>query len=158
MASYTVMTAPGRAGPDGPEAEYVRDGFAIIAFLVPWLWLLWHRLWIEALFAIAAALGLAALANIAGYGVAAPLISLLVSIYVGLEGPALRIAALRRRGWQEWGVVEADSVDDAEIRFLAELDLQEPVAVQASPAAQPRVANPATASHSPGLLLSTGDR
>lgn len=156
MASYIVMTAPSRAGPEGPETEYVRDGFAILAFIVPWLWLLWHRLWIEALFAIAAALGLAALGNVAGYGVAGPLLSVLVSIYVGLEGASLRLAALRRRGWREWGVVEADSVDDAEIHFLTALD--ERLDDQPLPISQPRLANPAAASHGSSLLLSTGDR
>jgi hypothetical protein len=45
---------------------------------------------------------------------------LLVSLYVGLEASALKLAALRRRGWREWGVVEADNADEAEIRYLAE--------------------------------------
>jgi hypothetical protein len=158
MASYSVMIAPGRAGLDGPETEFVRDGFAIVAFLVPWLWLVWHRLWIEALFAIAAALGLAALGNVAGYGIAGSLLSLLVSIYVGLEGAALRVSALRRRGWVEWGMVEADSVDDAEARFVTELDEDSPASGQPLPVLQQRMANPTVASHGPGLLLSSGDR
>ncbi|HTV67322.1 MAG TPA: DUF2628 domain-containing protein [Rhizobiaceae bacterium] len=158
MASYSVMVAPGRPGADGPETEYVRDGFAILAFLVPWLWLLWHRLWIEALFAVAAALALAALGNIAGYGIAGSLLSLLVSIYVGLEGAALRVSALQRRGWVEWGVVEADSVDDAEVRFVTELDQDAPVSDQPLPVLQQRMANPPVASHGPGLLLNAGDR
>ncbi|MGO4841282.1 DUF2628 domain-containing protein, partial [Rhizobiaceae sp. 2RAB30] len=52
---------------------------------------------------------------------------------------ALRMAALRRRGWREAGVVEADSMADAEIRYFAEPADDEPdVADQtARPAAQP---------------------
>ena len=95
----------------------MRDGFSLLAFLVPPLWLLWHRLWIEAALAVAALVLAAGLPKLTGFAVAAPLLSLLVSIYVGLEGNALRIAALRRRGWREWGVVEAGNLDDAETHY-----------------------------------------
>lgn len=115
MASYIVMEPP-----EGDrEAVLVRDGFQILAFLLPVLWFLFHRLWFEAVIALAVAVALAIAGSFAGFG-GAPALSLLVSIYVGLEGAALRVAALRRRGWREWGVVEADSAVDAEMRFFAE--------------------------------------
>ena len=38
-------------------AVLVRDGFSFLAFLLPPLWLLWHRLWIEAALAFAAGVG-----------------------------------------------------------------------------------------------------
>ena len=120
MASYVVMQPEGNAGADAEAAVFVRDGFAYIAFFLPMLWLLWHRLWMEAALALAATLALTALGNVSGFGMTAPLLSLLVSLYAGLEGAALRIAALRRRGWRELGVVVADSQDDAEIRWRIE--------------------------------------
>lgn len=115
MSVYVVME-PQKRG----DAVLVRDGFHLFGFLTPPLWLLWHRLWIEAVIAFAAAMVLGVLGEIAGLGLAGSLLSLLVSIYVGIEGAALRLAALRRRGWREWGVVEADSLDDAEARYLIE--------------------------------------
>lgn len=118
MASYVVM-APAD-GETTDEVTFVRDGFAFLAFLIPAAWLLWHRLWIEALVAIAVAVGLAMLRAAPGFLVAAPLLSLLVSIFFGFEGAALRLAALRRRGWRDVGVVEADDMEAAEIRWLAE--------------------------------------
>lgn len=122
MAIYVVMEPPLRnASAASERAVLVRDGFSLLAFLVPPLWLLWHRLWIEAALAFAAALALGALGEVAGYGVTGSLLSILVSIYVGLEGSALRIAAMRRRGWHEWGAVEANNVPDAEIRYLTEV-------------------------------------
>lgn len=122
MAIYVAMEPPLGSKAAAPEqAILVRDGFSLIAFLVPPFWLLWHRLWIEAALAFAAALALTALAESAGYDVTSSLLSLLVSIYVGLEGSALRLAALRRRGWREWGAVEARNLRDAEIRYLAEV-------------------------------------
>ena len=118
MASYVVMEPP----PDGRgherQAVLVRDGFHFFAFLIPVLWLLFHRLWIEALFVFALTLALSGLGSLAGLGNAAPILSLLVSICIGLEGPALKLAALRRRGWRDGGVVEADNAGDAEIRYL----------------------------------------
>lgn len=121
MAIYVVMEPPGKSARDAPDgAVFVRDGFSVPAFLVPPLWLLWHRLWIEAALALAVAMGLAAIGEMAGLGLTGSLLSLLVSIYVGLEGAALRLAALRRRGWHEWGAVEADSFDDAETRYFVD--------------------------------------
>jgi hypothetical protein len=117
MAVYVVMEPPTRA-----DAVLVRDGFHFFGFLTPPIWLLWHRLWIEAIVAFAVAMALAAIGEVAGLGLAGTLLSLLVSVYSGIEGAALRLAALRRRGWREWGVVEADSFDGAEARYLMEAE------------------------------------
>ncbi|PSJ62157.1 DUF2628 domain-containing protein [Pseudaminobacter soli (ex Li et al. 2025)] len=123
MAIYVVMEPPlGSARSATERAVLVRDGFSLLAFLVPPLWLLWHRLWIEAALTFAIALALTALAEVAGFGVTGSLLSFLVSLYVGLEGSALRLAALRRRGWREWGVVEGRNMGEAEIRYLTEAE------------------------------------
>jgi hypothetical protein len=123
------------------DAVLVRDGFSLWAFLVPPLWLIWNRLWIEAALVFAATLALTALGEVAGLGLAGSLLSLLVSIYVGLEGAALRLAAYRRRGWRDWGVVSADNAGEAEARYLSETEFGrervEPVAMA------PAVAHPA---------------
>ncbi len=126
MAIYVVMEPPAANAAEAAErAVLVRDGFALLGFLVPPLWLLWHRLWIEAALAFAASVGLTALGETAGLGFTGAALSLLVSIFVGLEGAALRINALRRRGWREWGVVEASNPGEAEIRYLAGEEPQE---------------------------------
>ena len=127
MASFVVMESPDRA-----DAAYVRDGFHFFAFLLPPVWLAWHRLWIEAAVTLAVMLGLGAVGAFFGLEAATPLLSLIVSIYVGLEAPALRLAALRRRGWHEAGVVDARSWDEAEIRHLYADDTQ-----PAAPATEP---------------------
>lgn len=114
MASFVVMEAP--EGRD--DAVYVRDGFHVLAFLLPPIWLAWHRLWIEALLAFAVMAVFGTLGSVSGFGDAAPLLSLLVSLYVGLEAPAIWLAALRRRGWHEGGVVDAYNRGDAETKHL----------------------------------------
>jgi hypothetical protein len=123
MAAYVVMEPPARQSEHARDRTvFIRDGFSLLAFLVPPLWLLWHRLWIEAALVFAASVGLGALGEILGLGTAGAALSLLVSLYVGLEGAALRIAALSRRGWADRGVVEADNRDEAEIRYLTAFD------------------------------------
>jgi hypothetical protein len=118
MAIYVVLEPPVANATEAAErAVLVRDGFAFLAFVAPPLWLLWHRLWIEAAIAFAVSVGLTALGETAGLGFTGAALSLLVSIFVGLEGAALRINALRRRGWSEWGVVEASDVAGEAVSF-----------------------------------------
>jgi hypothetical protein len=153
MASYVVMEPPGRAG--SGEAVLVRDGFSWLAFFFSPLWLLWHRLWIEALLALVAFGLLAALGERAGFGLAGSLLTVLVSLFVGLEGQGLRLAVLRRRGWRENGVVEAQGLADGEIRyaatFAAEPEPQAPVLVPDAARARPIHTGMALGlSHNPG--------
>jgi uncharacterized protein DUF2628 len=121
MAIYVVMEPPGR-GERADMTAFVRDGFAWLGFLAPPLWLAWHRLWIEAALTFVVMAILSMLGEKLGLAWAGSLLSLLVSLYIGLEGQALRIAALRRRGWHEKGVIAADRLDDAETRHVLEAD------------------------------------
>jgi len=154
------MEPDGARAAEAPErARILRDGFSWLAFLVPPLWLAWHRLWVEAAVVFALMLALGLLGEHAGLGWTAPLLSLLLSVLIGLEGQALRLARLSRRGWRERLAIEAGDLDDAEARYAAWL-----AAVPMSPLPDPDLApsspipldpvRPASRSH--GLLLSTG--
>ncbi|MER8836186.1 DUF2628 domain-containing protein, partial [Mesorhizobium sp. M0909] len=101
MAIYVVMEPPGRG--ESVDTTFIRDGFAWLGFLVPPLWLAWHRLWVEAALAFVAMGLLSILGERLDLETAGSLLSFLVMLFVGLEGQGLRIAALRRRGWHEWG-------------------------------------------------------
>src|SRR5690606_28192207 len=105
MASYVVMEPPTHES-DG--AVLVRDGFHWLAFLVPVIWLPANRLWLEALAFVGAAIVLGALGSFAGWNNVVTVASLMLALLIGLEASTLKIASLRRRGWREWGVVEAD--------------------------------------------------
>jgi hypothetical protein len=124
MASYVVMEPPeGRRAAE--DAVLVRDGFHLLAFIIPFLWLFFHRLWLEGLAVLLAAILIGAASSTLFANNAGAVLSILVSIFVALEGSAMRLAALRRRGWREWGVVEADNPADAETRYLAEIVSEE---------------------------------
>ncbi|RWB78403.1 MAG: DUF2628 domain-containing protein [Mesorhizobium sp.] len=114
MAVYVVMTPP--AGNNAEDIRFVRDSFTWLGFLFSPLWLAWHRLWIGAVLAFIVMALLSATGEKLGLEWAGSMLSLLVSLYIGFEGQDLRIASLRRRGWREWGVVEASNLADAETR------------------------------------------
>jgi hypothetical protein len=117
MATFVIME---RRGADGQDAEPIRDGLAVLALLFPLPWLLWHRLWLESLLYLVLAFALIGIGWLAGMGDNAGLLALPLNILAGLEGPTLRQAALRRRGWDEWGSVEAADEREALLRHLAE--------------------------------------
>ncbi|OHV70914.1 hypothetical protein LCM4577_01720 [Mesorhizobium sp. LCM 4577] len=118
MAIYVVMQPP--AGDRAEDASFVRDSFTWLGFLVAPLWLAWHRMWIEAALTFLVMAILSVAGERLGLEGTGSLLSLLVSLYIGFEGQGLRIASLRRRGWREWGVVEAGNLADAETRHALE--------------------------------------
>ncbi len=145
MASYVVMAPPPRTGQD---VRFVRDGFSLLALIVPLIWLLWHQLWIESALYLALALCLGAVAELLAWDTVAAFLSLLLSIYVALEGPALRQWALRRRGWRESAIVDAQDEDEAMERYFAD---GEHVAAYDEPR-PPRPAPSASSAPALGLL------
>jgi hypothetical protein len=129
MASYIVFEQPGRESP-----AFVRDSFRWPAFLAPFLWFFWHRLWIEALLVFAVMALFVALVETSGFAALIICLAFFLSLALGFEAPVLRMAALRRRGWEEKGVVDARDREEAEIRYLSDADELEEPAPPASPA------------------------
>lgn len=153
MASFVVMEPPGSESPSD-RAVFVRDGFYVLAFLVPVLWFAVHRCWLAALAALAVAVGVPTAAGALGYPEAAGGILLVSSFWFGLEAGNIRVAALRRRGFADAGVIEADRVSDAEIRYLAGSIDNMPAAIMAQPS-QPwgTTGRPVPATGGPALGL-----
>lgn len=116
MASYVVMEPAGDR--TGESAVYIRDAFAPLAVILPVVWLLWHRLWIEAVLTLVAMMGISAALDWLGASQLAGLAALLTGLYVALEGSALRMAAARRKGFTEKAVIDAASRDEAEEHHL----------------------------------------
>ena len=115
MASYVVMEPA--SDRRGEAAMFMKDAFAPLAVVVPVFWLLCNRLWFEAAMAFCASLALLGAGTWADAPQLAGIGSILVGIYVALEGSALKIAAARRRGFDEEAVVDAQSVTEAEERY-----------------------------------------
>ena len=133
MRLYTVHGEPPRAsaGPDGwPEAKsrapiLVPERFSLGAFLLGFLWFLFHRLWWEAL----ALFALTAAAALLLPDPAAGLVVVALQLLGGMEARDRQRARLARRGLAELGVVAAPDLDIAWFRLAQ----QRPDLVKAVP-------------------------
>jgi len=123
MSVYTVHQPPLRAVDAAPDPErfvFVRDGFYVWAFLVPWAFMLWYRLWLVLLIYVVVSAGLETAMYYAGFaGYAIALVGFLTSLLIGFEAASLRRFTLSRRGWKNIGVVTGDDLESAEQRFFA---------------------------------------
>ncbi len=113
MRFYTVHRRIGEA-----EPVLVPDGFAWAGFLFTLLWALWHRLWaVAAGILVLDLLAAAAVARFDLHGAAGPILSLALSLLVGLLGNDLRRWTLARRGYAETDVVSGAGHDAALLRY-----------------------------------------
>jgi hypothetical protein len=137
MATYIVMEPA--SDRRGDAALFIRDGFAPLAVILPVIWLLWNRLWLEAAMAFAASLVLAAAAVWLNSEYLAGIGSILLGVYVALEGGALKTAAARRRGFEDGPIIEAGSAAEAEERYYrSRPSAQEPQVLAVSAPSAPR--------------------
>jgi hypothetical protein len=151
MASYIVLepTSDRR----GEAAIFIKDAFAPLAVVLPVLWLLWNRLWFEAVMALLATFILTGAAAWAGASQLAGVGSLLIGFYVALEGGALNMAAARRRGFEDAAIVDARSLTEAEERYYLS---RPPLAAAPSPAARNRVMPRPVSAPAAGLFALPG--
>ncbi|WP_058598905.1 DUF2628 domain-containing protein [Aureimonas ureilytica] len=118
MKRFRVFEPPDIVGAS-EKALFVRDGFSLVALLVPALWLLWHRLFLAAIAVFALDVLIAWQAGTKGFGIAAAALPLLIGLLVALEGPSLKAWKLRRKGWRETAALMASDRAEAEIRYYA---------------------------------------
>lgn len=102
------------------KSRVVPDRFSWSGFFVPILWLLFNRLWLNAILLVAVEAGLAVLASRVGLPTGLSFgIGLVLMMMVGLEGRRWLCAALERRGYRLITIVQADSDDEALHQSLA---------------------------------------
>jgi hypothetical protein len=123
MASYTVHLPPeGEENQRLLKAAFIKDGFSRGAFSFGLFWLASRRLWVSALLFALFFIGLITLVVRQGLPFwAFGTISFLTLVLLALEGASLQRWRLKRRGWQEAGVVVARNQEEAEWRFFASL-------------------------------------
>ena len=123
MPVYSVFEPPERNNDVADHAErfaFVRDGFAVAAFVFGPIWMLWHRLWLVLLGYVGAVAALAIGMHLNGFHAGVKIWAwLLFALLVGLEASSLQRWTLMRRGWKDLGIVVADDLQAAERRFFA---------------------------------------
>ncbi len=93
------------------RTRFVRDGFSLIAFLFPGLWLLGKRLWFSGALALILQVLAITIARQPGLFFAGLALAVAVSMLVALEGPSLVAGDLERKDWTLDGIVVADDID-----------------------------------------------
>ncbi|WP_128290440.1 DUF2628 domain-containing protein [Afifella aestuarii] len=139
---YTVHLPPEKEGVDGAlRAVFIKDGMNWPALLIPFLWLLYRRMWLPLLLYLVASGAIAVLGFRFGEA-AAQWCGLLFAILFALEANNLRRWSLSRRGWREAGAASGRSEDEAAIRFFGgrEDEFAAPAPTTASRPVVPEVA------------------
>jgi len=118
MTVYSVHNRPS----DSPDkAVFVPEGFSFGALVFGVLWALWHRMWLAAAILFFIPVAIAATLCVLGQGEAlASLAGLAVNLIFGFEARALWSRSLTFRGLPEVGLVKADNLDEAELRYFSE--------------------------------------
>lgn len=117
------------------EAVFLRDRFHLLAFLLPFVWLAARRLYLFAVLAFLVQLGLWQLGRVEGFGLAGAVLPILFGLAVALEGPRLVAWRLRRKGYREAGIVNAEDREEAELIYYG--------SAAAAPASERAEAEPA---------------
>ncbi|MER2604490.1 MAG: DUF2628 domain-containing protein [Siculibacillus sp.] len=119
MATWTVHARDGdverAVATDG--LVLLREGWSWPAFLVPFVWAPWNRLWLVFLGWLAATVAIQGLDHWAGGSVGA-IVSFAFMFWFALEANELRRWTLERRGFALVGLIEAGDAVEAEARFL----------------------------------------
>jgi hypothetical protein len=119
MASFLVLAPRSQNGQrDDDSTIFIRDGFAILALILPVPWLLVHRLWFEAALVMGLTIVISVAGNFTGHDDMAAFATALFSLFVGFEANNWRAAALERRGFEEVGIVDSDNAADAETAWF----------------------------------------
>lgn len=122
MAIFEVYLPDGKSIDDAiagfAEPRFLRDGVSVLGLLIPIVFLLWHRLWLE-LFAYV--LLMIFIIGLGGteWAPATMAISFLPGVFLFLEGSNLIAAKWRRQDWRLVALCDGDSKAEAEIRFFS---------------------------------------
>jgi hypothetical protein len=122
----------------------IKDGIAWWALPVPFIWLVWHRLWRALAVYVVAVVAIGIIIEFLPLSVSADvLIGALFNVAVAVQGNDLRRAALMRRGFSEVAAVSASSMVEAECVFfdawargetiLPPVEAEKPAVVLSSP-------------------------
>ncbi|MEM7619122.1 MAG: DUF2628 domain-containing protein [Pseudomonadota bacterium] len=122
MTSYTIFQPPVPALDSvsrSDELVFVKEGFSWAAFLIPLIWLVYHRVWIG----LGLMLAISIVINVIFESLRSPeiyatLAFLAISLIVAFEGNAMRRWQLSRRDYRLIGVVSGRNLSECEEIFF----------------------------------------
>ena len=118
MPSYTIYEKPGLPVEDAIDsAVLVKNHYSMLAFFLPFVWILVKRLWWVLLIYSILFVALLALESILPVW-SGMLLTLLVSLWLCLEAPNLIGWSLQRKGYVEVASLFAEDRDHCEQRYV----------------------------------------
>ncbi|MEX1060864.1 MAG: DUF2628 domain-containing protein [Methyloceanibacter sp.] len=122
MTVYSVYEPPTQAPDLAERADrlaFVKEGFSWLALLVPLLWLLYYRMWIEFILLVLVYVGLQLAFGTDPQGqTLAGWASLAIGVLFAFEASDLRTLSLERRGYRLAGVAAGRDRTEAERSFF----------------------------------------
>jgi hypothetical protein len=119
---YSVYEPPTEAPDLAERADrlaFVKEGFSWLALLVPLLWLLYYRMWIEFILLVLVYVGLQLAFGTDPQGqTLAGWASLAIGVLFAFEASDLRTLSLERRGYRLAGVASGRDRTEAERSFF----------------------------------------
>lgn len=121
MRRYFILTPPNGPDRNHDETIIMADRFSWLAFLFPWIWLGWHRLWLLAGTSLVLQIASIVLMTVPGFFPGGVLLGLAVSLLAGLEARNRYCETLVRQGWTLERVLFAPSLSTAEDIYFSSL-------------------------------------
>lgn len=117
MAVFNILE-PADGKPD--RVVFIREGFSWGALIFTVLWALFHRMWVVAalLFAGFALVAVAEASALIGTELAS-IINFAIAILFGFEARRLQSLSLERAGFRPAGLIEATTLEAAELSYFA---------------------------------------
>jgi Protein of unknown function (DUF2628) len=126
MASYVILTPVTGPGKDHQKTRFIRDGFSLLAFFFPGIWLLCHRLWLLGIGALLLqGIGLELIHEPALWP-AGFMLLLAISVLTAVEGRMLFARSLSAGGFLTDGLVSARNLAEAEEIYLSGISDERP--------------------------------
>jgi Protein of unknown function (DUF2628) len=115
MAIYTVHMRTGAAA----DPFFVKDGFSWPGFFFTLIWLAIKRMWIVVAFAVSLMLAVSLASSLSGNeDFWRFLSSIVLCLILGFEGNDLRRWSLAGQGYREVAVIEAQDLEEAELKYF----------------------------------------
>lgn len=122
MRTYTVHRPRRAAGNPGLEAEqivFIKEGFSWPALFIPFLWFIYHRMWLVLTGYAVAMVGLGVLSSVLEFGSAIDTgLSILIQVVLAAEANDLRRWTLTRARYEFVDVVQGPNLYDAETAYF----------------------------------------
>lgn len=120
MKTFTIHTFKNNKKID--EVRFIEEGFSLWAFILNIFWLFFHKLWLHAILLLAVLIMVNEMHSLGIFNdVIKTILDISVFVYIGFAGRDFLRWRLDREGYKFTDVVIAQSIDEAEYKYINSL-------------------------------------